>query len=56
MAPEIGYYALLLALFVSVTQSAMPFVAARRRDLAVASFVDQAALAQFMFLSWHLRH
>ncbi len=50
MAPEIGYFALLLALFVSVTQSAMPFVAARRRDLAVAAFVDQAALAQFMFL------
>ena len=50
MTPEVGYFALLLALFVSVTQSAMPFVAARRRDLAVAAFVDQAALAQFMFI------
>jgi len=51
MAPEVGYFALLLALFVSVTQSAMPFLAMRRRDLAVAAFVDQAALAQFMFLA-----
>ena len=50
MAPEIGYFALLLAFLVSITQSAMPFVAARRRDLAVAAFVDQAALAQFMFI------
>ena len=50
MAPEIGYFALLLAFFVSITQSAMPFVAARRSDLAVAAFVDQAALAQFMFI------
>src|SRR5215472_15726382 len=50
MAPEVGYFALLLALFVSLMQSAMPFVAARRRDLAVAAFVDQAALGQFMFV------
>ena len=50
MAPEIGYFAVLLAFFVSMTQSAMPFVAARRSDLAVAAFVDQAALAQFMFI------
>jgi cytochrome c-type biogenesis protein CcmF len=50
MAPEVGYFALLLALFVSVVQSATPFIAARRRDLAVAAFADQAALAQLMFL------
>jgi cytochrome c-type biogenesis protein CcmF len=50
MAPEIGYFALLLALFVSVVQSAALFVAARRHDPMVAAFADQAALAQFMFL------
>jgi cytochrome c-type biogenesis protein CcmF len=50
MAPEIGYFALLLALFVSVVQSATVFVAARRHDPTVAAFADQAALAQFMFL------
>jgi cytochrome c-type biogenesis protein CcmF len=51
MAPEIGYFALLLALFVSVVQSATVFVAARRYDPAVAAFADQAALAQFIFLA-----
>jgi cytochrome c-type biogenesis protein CcmF len=51
MTPEIGYFALLLALFISVTQSAMPFVAARRHDLRVAAFVDQAALGQFTFIA-----
>jgi cytochrome c-type biogenesis protein CcmF len=50
MTPEIGYFALILALFISVAQSAMPFVAARRLDLGVAAFVDQAALGQFMFI------
>ena len=51
MAPEVGYFALLLALFIAATQSVVPFVAARRRDLAVAAFADQAALAQFIFLA-----
>src|SRR6201986_1567018 len=51
MIPEIGYFALVLALFVAVVQSATPFVAARRRDLAIAAFADQAALAQFMLLA-----
>jgi len=48
MAPEIGYFALLLALFVSVVQSATLFVAAHRRDPTVAAFADQAALARIM--------
>jgi cytochrome c-type biogenesis protein CcmF len=51
MTPEIGYFALLIALFISAAQSAMPFVAARRNDLGVVAFVDQAALGQFMFLA-----
>src|ERR1700720_457319 len=51
MAPEVGYFALLLALFIAATQSVAPFVAARRHDLAVAAFADQAALAQFIFLA-----
>jgi cytochrome c-type biogenesis protein CcmF len=50
MAPEIGYFALLLALFVSAVQSATVFVSARRHDPTVVAFADQAALAQFMFL------
>jgi cytochrome c-type biogenesis protein CcmF len=51
MIPEIGHFALVLALFVAVVQSATPFLAARRRDLAIAAFADQAALAQFMLLA-----
>jgi cytochrome c-type biogenesis protein CcmF len=50
VAPEVGYFALLLALFISVTQSAAPFIAMRRDDPAIAAFVDRAALAQFMFI------
>jgi cytochrome c-type biogenesis protein CcmF len=50
MVPEIGYFALLLALFISVVQSATLFVASRRRDPTVAAFAEQAALAQFIFL------
>jgi cytochrome c-type biogenesis protein CcmF len=50
MTPEIGYFALLLALFISLAQSALPFVARRRHDLGVAEFVDQAALGQFTFI------
>jgi cytochrome c-type biogenesis protein CcmF len=50
MVPEVGYFALLLALVLSVTQSAVPFVAARRVDRAVAAFAEQAALGQFIFL------
>ena len=51
MAPEVGYFALLLALAVAAVQSLTPFVAARRRDPAVAAFACQAALAQFVFVA-----
>jgi cytochrome c-type biogenesis protein CcmF len=50
MAPNVGHFALLLALFISATQSAAPIIAARRDDSAIAAFADQAALAQFTFL------
>jgi cytochrome c-type biogenesis protein CcmF len=51
MAPEVGYFALLVALVVAVVQASAPLIAARRRDPAVAAFAGQAALAQFMFLA-----
>ncbi|MBO0756925.1 MAG: heme lyase NrfEFG subunit NrfE, partial [Bradyrhizobiaceae bacterium] len=50
MVPEIGYFALLLALFISVVQSATPFMAARRHDPTLAALAEHAALAQFVFL------
>jgi cytochrome c-type biogenesis protein CcmF len=51
MAPEVGHFALVLALFLSLTQAAAPFVAMRRRDLAVAAFADHAAIGQFIFIA-----
>jgi cytochrome c-type biogenesis protein CcmF len=50
MAPDVGYFALLLALFISLTQSATPFIAMRRDDPAIAAFADRAALGQLMFI------
>ncbi len=50
MAPDIGYFALLLALFISLTQSATPFIAMRRDDPTIAAFADRAALGQLMFI------
>ena len=55
MAPEVGYFALLLALLFSVTQSAVPFVAMRRHDPAIATVADQAAFGQFIFGSSWIR-
>lgn len=50
MSAQVGYFALLLALLLSLTQAVAPFVAAKRRDPAIASFVDQAALGQLTFI------
>src|SRR3974390_2515220 len=51
MAPEVGYFALIPALLFSLTQSAVPFVAMRRRDPAIAAFAGQAAFGQFIFIA-----
>ncbi len=51
MAPEIGYFALLLALFISAAQALVPFAAMRRHDRAIAAFADQAAVGQFIFIA-----
>jgi cytochrome c-type biogenesis protein CcmF len=50
MAPEVGHYALILALLISATQAVVPFVGARLRDPALMASGDQAALAQFAFV------
>src|SRR5499426_3883941 len=51
MAPEIGHYALILALLLSVTQAGVPLVGARLRDPALMSFAGHAAFAQFAFVA-----
>lgn len=50
MSAQVGYFALLLALALSFVQAVAPFVAARRRDAAIASLIDQAALGQLVFI------
>ena len=51
MTAEAGSFALILALFLSLAQSVMPFVTRSRRDPAIASFVRQAALGQLVFIA-----
>ena len=46
MVPEIGHFALLLALLISATQSVVPLVGARRRSGELMAFGAQAALGQ----------
>ena len=46
MAPEIGHFALVLALCISLTQAVAPLIGARRGGGAMAAFASRAALAQ----------
>jgi cytochrome c-type biogenesis protein CcmF len=50
MSAQVGYFALLLALVISLVQAAAPIVAAKRKDPAIGAFVDQAALGQLTFI------
>jgi cytochrome c-type biogenesis protein CcmF len=51
MAAEAGSFALILALFISLVQSVVPFVAIRRQGSLIAAFVRQAALGQLLFIA-----
>jgi cytochrome c-type biogenesis protein CcmF len=51
MAAEAGCFALILALFVALTQSLVPFAALRRRGPVIGAFVRHAAVAQFLFIA-----
>ncbi len=50
MTAQIGFFALLLALLIALTQMIAPFIPVRRRDPAIAAFVDQAAIAHLLFI------
>ncbi|MGJ0425792.1 heme lyase CcmF/NrfE family subunit [Methylocystis sp.] len=50
MIAQIGYFALLLALLISLMQAVAPFVPLKRKDPAIAAFVDQAAFGQLVFI------
>jgi cytochrome c-type biogenesis protein CcmF len=51
MSAQIGYFALVLALVIALMQALAPYAARRRRDPAIAAFVDQAALGQLLFIA-----
>jgi cytochrome c-type biogenesis protein CcmF len=51
MSAQIGHFSLLLALLISLMQALAPFAPVKRRDPAIAAFVDYAALGQLVFIS-----
>jgi cytochrome c-type biogenesis protein CcmF len=51
MIPELGHYALMLALGLALIQGTMPIVGTRSNDAALMSMAAPAALAQFAFVA-----
>jgi cytochrome c-type biogenesis protein CcmF len=49
--PELGHYALMLALGLALIQGSMPIVGTRTKDAALMSMAAPAALAQFVFVA-----
>lgn len=49
MSPEVGHYALILALTLALIQSVVPLVGARKNDAALMGVGTSTALAQFVF-------
>ncbi len=50
MAPEIGYFALILAFAISLVQATLPLIGASRRDITAMAFADYAAMGQMLFI------
>jgi len=50
MAAEIGHFALIMALLLSLAQAAVPFAAAHRGDPALAAFAGQVAFGQLVLV------
>jgi cytochrome c-type biogenesis protein CcmF len=51
MIPEIGHYALVLALALALIQAAVPMIGARLNDAALMRVAGTTAIAQFIFIS-----
>jgi len=51
MIPELGHYALVLALALGVIQSVAPVIGARSHDAALMRLADSTALMQFVFVA-----
>ena len=52
MIPELGHFALILALLVAIAQGTLPLVGAQRRDAALMAIARPAALAQFFLVAF----
>ncbi|MEO8346312.1 MAG: heme lyase CcmF/NrfE family subunit [Betaproteobacteria bacterium] len=52
MIPELGHFALILALLVALVQSVLPLVGARRRDAALMGIAKPAARLQFILVAF----
>ncbi len=51
MIPEIGHFALVLALIIGFVQASAPLIGARRNDATLMGVADATALAQFGFVA-----
>ena len=51
MIPEIGHFALIVALSLSVCQAVMPLIGAHRNDVALISIAGPAAFGQLAFVA-----
>ena len=51
MIPEIGHFALILALSLSVCQGVMPLIGAHKNDAALMGVARPAAVGQMFFVS-----
>ena len=52
MIPELGHFALILALLVAIAQGVVPLVGAHRRDAALMAIAKPAARAQFVLVAF----
>ncbi len=52
MIPELGHFALILALLVALAQGTLPLVGAYRRDAALMAIAAPAARAQFLLVAF----
>jgi len=51
MIPELGHYALVLALALAIVQSIVPMIGAQKRDGALMRLANSTALVQFCFVA-----
>jgi len=51
MIPELGHYALVLALALGLVQAVAPLIGAWRRDEALMRLATSTALMQFLFVA-----